>query len=92
MGECIAHVYAGRWLLQPGLGLSDGEGSSGSTQSLKDLMYLAAKSKQHKSSQSAELSGFLGGKVQSGWGKRTPGCNAACRLVWHKILTELSAQ
>lgn len=58
--------------------------SSGSTQSLKDLIYFTAKRKQHKSSFSVELSGSLGGKVQLGWGKRTQGCNVAFRLVWYK--------
>lgn len=67
----------------PGL---NGEDSCGSTQSLKGWIYLTAKRKLHKSSLSAELSGFLGGKVQLGWGKRTQGCNAACRLVCKNLL------
>lgn len=65
-GDHIGHTYADHWLLQPEPGLSDGESSSGSTQSLKDLIYFTAKSKQHKSCLRAELSGSLGGKVQQG--------------------------
>lgn len=56
--------HADHWLLQPELGLSDGGGSSGSTQSLKDLICSTAKRKQHQSSWNAELSGVLGRKVQ----------------------------
>jgi len=82
--EYIGHSYADHWLLQSEPGLSDGEGSSGSTQSLKDWIYFTAKRKQRKSSLSAELSGSLGGKVQSGWGKRTQGCHVAFRLVWYR--------
>lgn len=49
--EHLGHAHADHWLLQSEPGLSDGEGSSGSTQSLKDLIYFTAKRKQHKSSE-----------------------------------------
>lgn len=82
MGEHIGHAYNDHGLLQPGLEWRRQLWFHPVSEGLE--IYLTAKRKMHKSSLSAELSGFLEGKVHLGWSKRTQGCNAACRLVWCK--------